>query len=235
MWWELLRYPTEDARAQVFWRRRVAVLAGLAGLLLLMLVVVLRGGGSAPATRASAEHPVPSDAAASSPSPASSSAASSPSPASSPSASPAPATPAGSGPAAPTASDPATTCADGNMALRLASDAPAYGGGRQPILTLTVVDIGTTPCTVDLGTRSTSISVLSGGKPVWTSNACTTKTARMTPLTPSSAQVLQLRWDLSRNTARCGAATSGPPAPGQYEIVARVGRAAVYGGNFALE
>jgi hypothetical protein len=245
MWWELIKYPSEDARAQVFWRRRVSVLAGLAGLLLLVLVVMLRGGGSGSATRASAENPVPPSGTGTSTgagtgtgSGASASrtqvAALPQSPAApTPGASSARATAAGSG-AAPVASDPATTCAGGSMALRLASDAPAYATGRQPVLTLTVVDIGTASCTADLGTKSTSISVLSGGKPVWTSNACTTKTARPTQLSPSSAQILQLRWDLSRNTAGCAAAAGSPP-PGQYEIVARVGKTAVYGGNFALE
>ena len=122
------------------------------------------------------------------------------------------------------------------MALRVSSDAPAYDSGRQPVLTLSVVDIGTSSCTVDLGTSSTAISVLSSGKPIWTSNTCAPKQDRPTPLSPAAAQMLQLRWDLTRTADGCGttAAPAAPPAPGQYEVVARVGNTAAYGGNFEL-
>jgi hypothetical protein len=119
------------------------------------------------------------------------------------------------------------------MALRVATDAPAYPAGRQPAITLSVVDVGAQPCTVDLGTTSTAISVLSAGKPVWTSNACTDKVARATPLSPAAAQMLQLRWDRTGNAGGCAPSTPALPA-GQYEIVARVGGSAAYGGNFEL-
>jgi hypothetical protein len=120
------------------------------------------------------------------------------------------------------------------MALRLASDAATYEAGRRPVLTLSVVDIGSSPCTVDLGTRSTSISVLSQGRPIWTSNACSPKTPRPVQLNPSAAQEMQLSWDLGRTDHGCSTPPSSP-GKGQYEVVARVGESAVYGGNFALD
>ena len=45
MWWELLRYPSDDAQAQVFWRRRMSVLAVVGVVALLLLVLLFRGGG----------------------------------------------------------------------------------------------------------------------------------------------------------------------------------------------
>lgn len=240
MLWELLRYPSADPRAQVYWRRRMSVVAVVTVIALLMLVLLLRGGGGsnsvtptaavqpaagAPAPSAAAVAPAGSGSAAPAAG-AGSGAATTPSPTVSPAVSP-------SASPSPTASGSAgTTCAPGSMALRLASDAPSYAAGVDPVLTLSVVDIGSQPCAVDLGTTATSLSVLSAGKQVWSSSACTAKLARPTPLTPAAAQMLKLTWDRTRNAAGCG---PGSPLPaGQYEIVARVGGSAVYGGSLVL-
>src|SRR3954452_7723902 len=45
MLWELLRYPSGDAHAQLYWRRRISVLAVLGVILLLVVMLALRGGG----------------------------------------------------------------------------------------------------------------------------------------------------------------------------------------------
>jgi hypothetical protein len=240
MWWELLKYPADDPRAQIYWRRRLSVLAVAVTLVLLFLVLVVHSGGgsSGHAQPAAAEVPVAADPAAASPaSPgplASPGAPAGTTPTPSPSTSPGAPTPSPSAGPSTAAANPATTCTDGTMALRLASDAPSYSGGRQPVLALSVVDVGNTPCTVDLGTKTTAISVLSNGHPIWTSNGCADRVARPVQLTPAAAQTLQLRWDLSSNTSGCGASSS-TPAKGPYEIVARVGSAAVYGGSFQLQ
>jgi hypothetical protein len=200
----------------------MSVLAILAVVGLLLLTLFLKRGGTDSVQPTAAVRPGPA-------APAGSGALPPPAPATSTAAPSAAASPRGSTTAG---SGAGTNCPPGSMALRLSSDAPAYSGGRQPLLTLSAVDIGTKPCTVDLGTTSTALSVLSAGKAVWTSNACTDKVARPTVLTPAAAQQLQLRWDLTRNSDGC---TGSTPLPaGQYEIVARVGGAAAYGGNFEL-
>src|ERR1700712_5379027 len=117
MLWELLRYPSEDPHAQMYWRRRLSVLAVAATLLLLVLVLLLRGGGDPQVQRASAE--VPGTAAV-------------------PSASAPPPSAAGS-PPAPAAPPP--TCPAGSMALRVASDTVNYAPEQQPVFTLSVVDV----------------------------------------------------------------------------------------------
>jgi hypothetical protein len=53
-------------------------------------------------------------------------------------------------------------------------------------------------------------------------------------LNPSAAQEMQLSWDLGRTDHGCSTPPSSP-GKGQYEVVARVGGSAVYGGNFALD
>jgi hypothetical protein len=227
MWWELLRYPTGDAQAQVFWRRRMSVLAVVAVLGLLVLVLLLRGGGSDSVTPTAAERPAPASGGGPqvlAPAPASAA------PSASNQGVKASATPTAA--AAASRPDPATTCTPGTMALRLTSDTASYPAGAQPMLTLSLVDVGNQPCVVDLGPTATSVSVLSAGKPVWTSTACATKVPRPTQLTPAAAQMLQLRWDRTSNIHGCS--TPAPLPAGQYEIIARVGNSAVYGGSFAL-
>src|SRR3954468_19065438 len=48
MLWELLRYPSGDAHAQLYWRRRMSGLAVLSVILLLVVVLAFRGGGGSP-------------------------------------------------------------------------------------------------------------------------------------------------------------------------------------------
>ena len=118
------------------------------------------------------------------------------------------------------------------MALRVTSDAASYPAGAQPTLTLSLVDVGTKPCVVDLGPTATSITVLANGKPAWTSSNCVDKTARPVNLTPSASQELKLGWNRTSNTAGCSAPK--PLPAGQYELLASVGHAVVYGGAFTL-
>jgi hypothetical protein len=118
------------------------------------------------------------------------------------------------------------------MALRVTSDATTYPSGTQPTLTLSLVDVGTKPCVVDLGPTATSITVLASGKPAWTSSNCVDKTPRPVNLTPSAAQELKLGWNRTGNTAGCSSPAALPA--GQYELLASVGKAVVYGGAFTL-
>jgi hypothetical protein len=228
MWSDLLRYPSGDPQAQVFWRRRMSVLAVLAVLGLLLVVLFARGGGSSSVTPTAAERPVP-DAGGAPPPSDTSSLPASPSPSATPSGS---ASPSSSASPATTPADRSTTCTPGSMALRVAPDADSYAAGKEPSLTLSVVDIGTAPCVVDLGNTATSISVLSGGKAVWTSAACKDPVARPVNLTPSSAQTLQVGWNRTANVGACAAPKTLPA--GTYEVVAAVGKAVVYGGAITL-
>ncbi len=227
MVWEMVKYPAGDAQAQVYWRRRMSVLGVLALLLLLVAVMMLRGGGgSTSVTPAAAERPAVAPGGqdgAPLPATASPSASATPSATPSPSASPTP---------APSPTDRSTTCEPGSMALRVASDATSYPAGAQPTFTLSLVDVGTKPCVVDLGPTATSITVLSSGKPAWTSSTCVDKTARPVNLTPSAAQELKVGWNRTGNTAGCSAPAALPA--GQYELLASVGHAVVYGGAFSL-
>lgn len=225
MLWDMVRYPAGDAQAQVFWRRRVAVLAVAALVVLLLAVLLLRGGGADSVTPTSAERPVvaPNGADLTALPP------SAPPTAATPTASPsATASPT----ASPTPTDRSTTCEPGSMALRVTSDALSYPAGVQPTLSLSLVDVGSKPCVVDLGPAATSITVLANGKPAWTSSSCGNKAARPVNLTPSAAQELKVVWDRTSNTGGCSSAAALPV--GQYELLASVGHAVVYGGAITL-
>jgi hypothetical protein len=210
MRWELLRYPAGDARAQMYWRRRMSVLGAVLAVGLLLVVLVARGGGSQASTITPvAAEPSAGSAAANQPPPADPPSAPADGPATS--ASPAP-TPSPSATARP--ADTATTCASGTVALRVAADAGAYPAGQKPVLTLTV---------------------LSDGKPVWSSGACEPKRTRSVKLNPASAQMLQMSWDRTRNASGCTSGAMSALPAGQYELVAHVGTLSAYGGDLTLK
>src|SRR3978361_1163815 len=59
MWWELLRYPSDDAQAQVFWRRRMSVIAILVIVGVLLLTLFLQRGGTDSVQPTAAVRPSP--------------------------------------------------------------------------------------------------------------------------------------------------------------------------------
>ena len=174
----------------VYWRRRFVVL-GIPLLLVVVLVawVVNRGGG--PSTAATGHTPT-----------------STPTPA-----------PVGS----PTTSAPANggvaDCAAPALTVGIVPDAASVPGGATPTFTVTIDNVGNTPCVVDAGELQREVVVVSGNDRVWSSKDCAPadSPARTLLLTPGMTDTSHVAWNRVRSAVGCPGNLPAPK-PGTYQV-----------------
>ena len=134
-----LWHPIGPERASVYWRRRIVLLAFVAGVPLLALVVVNAFGqpgagslGAGPSANASGS--------ASSADPSRSS--------------------------VPTNTEP-MECADDAIEVSADTDASTYRVGEGAVLTLRITNTSGAPCLRDIGPKANELEITSGGYQVW--------------------------------------------------------------------
>ena len=184
------RTPAGPQPSSVYWRRRIVVLLGLIALLVVIVLIVVRPGAeAAPAAPAT---PTPT---ASAPRPSASSPAATP---------------------APTATDsPAAkavaACGPGQVQVAPVTDKQTYGAGEQPLLSMAISNVGSAPCSLNVGTSQMVFTVTSGSDTIWTSTDCQSNPADASyTLPPASsgvapATVTPIPWQRQRSSPdTCG-------------------------------
>lgn len=63
-------------------------------------------------------------------------------------------------------------CGPDQLVVTPVTDQPGYAEGEQPLLSLTVENIGAAPCVADLGTAGITFTISSGADEVWRSTDC---------------------------------------------------------------
>ncbi|GGK80154.1 hypothetical protein Sme01_45550 [Sphaerisporangium melleum] len=199
---------------EVYWRRRVSVLTGA-----LVVVAVIAWACSSASGGAGGR---PSSDGATGPGPAPSTtvvpetAPSVPSPA-------ATATAATSSPTPRRSRRPGGRCDQADLVVGLVTEAEVYAGGRAPSFLLTVVNLGRSGCTVDVGPRAVEVRVTSGADRVWSTADCVSgEGADVRRLERGVPHVRTVGWDRRRSAPDCRAAR--PEARrGTYVATARLG------------
>ena len=192
-------WPVGPEPPGVYWRRRIIVLVVLVLVLVLFWWLIwgrASGGGDAGPT------PGPT------PAPTSQS--------SSPTASPGPTS------ESPTPSPTSTEigdCADADILVEASAEEAIYPLGSTPVLTLTVTNIGTTPCKRDVGPRANTLKITSGDYQVWSSDDCNPSDKNdITTLDRGDAFETQLTWDGYLSEPGCP--TDEPMAEaGEYSVI----------------
>ncbi|RFA07674.1 hypothetical protein B7R21_16025 [Subtercola boreus] len=157
--------PRPRRHSPKVYRRRRAVL--LLGLLVVVVVVVLLvilkpGSGSSAAPVGNQQSAVPNGSAAAP------GTAGAPDVASSAS----PADPSSTGAATGAATDGTAACAAGNITVTAITDASNYAAGVVPQLSFSIVNTGSTACTIDAGTSKQVYTITSGTETYWVSTDC---------------------------------------------------------------
>ena len=120
------------------------------------------------------------------------------------------------------ASDPAaepTTCDPASVQVEATTDAINYEPGAQPMLSLSVTNIGDVPCVLNAGTATQVFTVSSGPDVYWTSTDCQQEAGdadvTLQPGEPVSSAAA-IAWDRTRSSPEtCGDATrDAAPAGG---------------------
>lgn len=139
------------------------------------------------------------------------------------------ASPEATGPAVP------TECPDSSIVVSASTDAKNYrAGARNPVLTLTITNVGPVPCIRDVGPRVNELEIKSGGYHVWSSDDCNaSKKTKVMTLQPNEPVASSIEWN--GRTSQKGCPDKGDKAkPGTYEVIGRNGDVQSDGARFSL-
>lgn len=126
-----------------------------------------------------------------------------------------------------TADEDVAPCAPEQLSVVPATDRTDYGEGEQPQLSLVVENVGTEPCSADLGTAGMTFTVTSGQDEVWRSTDCQENASSLAvildpgkPLTSEAVEWVRERSDPDT----CGVEREKVPAGGaSYHLNATAG------------
>ena len=120
-------------------------------------------------------------------------------------------------------------CNPGQIAIAAITDSNSYASGVQPALSMSITNIGSAPCTFDVGTAAQEYIITSGTDRIWSSKDCQTgAVANPVVLAPGVEQrTTPFAWDRTRSsTDTCNttrpAAVSGPDGP-TYKLQVKLG------------
>lgn len=152
-----LRHPVGPQPPSVYWRRRAIVGLGLIAVIVIIVLIVVRPGTAEP-TGAGEPTPAASDEAAAEDEPTDLEAA---------------ADEAGTGGEAEPGIDGAPgACTADQVQVTPVTDAEAYSAEAQPQLSLTLLNTGSTSCTMEAGSDVQEFVITSGADRVWSSRDC---------------------------------------------------------------
>jgi len=130
-----------------------------------------------------------------------------------------------------------TDCQDSAIEVTATTDSSTYRVGQQdPILTLTITNVGEVPCYRDIGPKANELEITSGGYHVWSSDDCATSDeSSVTLMAPGKQAVSTLTWNSRLSQKGCPDDGKGRKAKaGRYEVVGRNLNISSEGTPFAL-
>ena len=108
------------------------------------------------------------------------------------------------------------------LGIQLTTDHASYSGGSDPRFTVTVSDVGSGTCTIDVGRRGLALTIRTGDTRVWSSGDCP---AQITPddrqLSPGDSYQETIVWTRTHSTSGCAPDQPGA-ALGSYTAAASV-------------
>lgn len=130
-----------------------------------------------------------------------------------------------------------TDCADSAIEVSATTDSSTYRVGQQdPVLTLTIENVGDVACLRDIGPKANELEITSGGYHVWSSDDCSTSDdSDITLMEPGQKAVSSLTWNSRLSQKGCPDEGKGRKAKaGRYEVVGRNLQVSSEGTPFAL-
>jgi hypothetical protein len=132
-----------------------------------------------------------------------------------------------SSPSATSAADTAPACTDANISLTAVTDKSNYAAGEEPLLSMTITNIGSAACSINAGTDAQEYRITSGSDLIWTSTDCQSGAAPTVIVLEPGGDAAQstdpFPWDRTRSSATtCDgnrpAAVSGGASKPTYKL-----------------
>jgi hypothetical protein len=117
-----------------------------------------------------------------------------------------------------------TECADSAIEVAATTDSSTYRVGQQdPVLTLSITNVGDVACFRDIGSKANELKITSGGYHVWSSDDCATDEQEdITLMKPGQQAVSSITWRSRLSQKGCPDGGKGRKAKaGRYEVVGR--------------
>lgn len=94
------------------------------------------------------------------------------------------------------------------IAVQPVTDATQYEAGRQPLLSMTITNLGAAPCTINVGTDVQEYRITSGSDAIWNSSDClqnpTEAVITLEPGADSAVSIPPFGWERTRSsTSTC--------------------------------
>lgn len=120
----------------------------------------------------------------------------------------------------PVSTDP-IDCVDSAILVEATTDSSTYKVGKEPVLSLSIENIGSVACLRDVGPKANELEVKSGGYHVWSSDDCSSnnKTKNVT-LEPGDKVVSTIRWNGQLSEPGCPDMSTAAKV-GRYEVIGR--------------
>ena len=117
------------------------------------------------------------------------------------------------------------SCADNEISVTAGLASTTVKRGASVDMTLTVKNIGTRTCNIDVGAGPQELYLDQGARKYWSSDTCSTdKSSNVRAFAPGDSRSSKVTWN-GRQSSSCTASTaSGPnPPPGQFDLRGRLG------------
>ncbi|AYF97653.1 hypothetical protein D7I47_04850 [Protaetiibacter intestinalis] len=100
------------------------------------------------------------------------------------------------------AADGSTACDPAQITLTPVTDRTEYQAGENPMISMTIVNSGTSPCTFNVGTDAQLYSIVSGSDPIWNSADCQTDATPMEQVLQPGVELTTtpFAWDRTRSS-----------------------------------
>ncbi|GAA3667942.1 hypothetical protein GCM10023081_03150 [Arthrobacter ginkgonis] len=212
--------PTRPSPA-VYRRRRIVALALLLAVLALLvwggaaIIGLFRGepaaaGQVAPSVSATASQPAP---AAADPSASSVAAA----------AGEATDDESAEGEATTASSDGTAACTEADIAVAASTSRKSYASSQTPVLVMTITNVGSSACRLNVGTSQQDFSVSSGSDRIYSSSDCLADPTDVDiTMKAGSSETARFTWERRRSAPGCKP-VSAKPRPGTYVVTVKLG------------
>jgi hypothetical protein len=124
--------------------------------------------------------------------------------------------------------NPGAACSPSNLQLTAVTDKGSYAAAELPQISMTLKNIGSTACTVNLGSTMQDLTITSGSEKIWDSKDCQTGAVDSPQVLKAAESITTpvIPWDRTRSsTSTCGSTTRPQVTAGgaSYHLAVAVG------------
>jgi hypothetical protein len=120
----------------------------------------------------------------------------------------------------PVTTDP-IDCVDSAILVEATTDSSTYKVGKEPVLSLSIENIGSVACLRDVGPKANELEVKSGGYHVWSSDDCSSNNkTKVVTLEPGDKVASTITWNGQLSEPGCPEISTAAKV-GRYEVIGR--------------